>query len=332
MPIIWVLAVTFVRASILTLYIHIFPPRSFRLTCYLVLIINAGFCIGTIVADCLICQPISYRWDRSIKDGHCGTQKSLDLSIAIVNFILDLAVVTILMPTLWRLKMTVGKKVVLSGIFGMGVMYVLPTPQQEPTSSQILISSSSICALTLYRIYITATMDQPRHKGLAYEMIGLLATLESLLGVISACLPMLRPIFGKLRALFSFGSRGSGAERIDSPTSERNKEPRVARIAATTSVLHQISTGLRKAAGKPTLGHDGGDDEHVLTRMDSRDFAKGSRDGATFTDGDISASVQYARNKVGDAAANVNEIYVRKDIDVDVDAGVSSTPHRPQRY
>ena len=133
-PIIWVASVTFIRASIVFLYIRIFPTRIFRIVCYLVLAVNLCFFVGTILADCLICQPISYRWDRTVGGtGSCGDQKSLDLFIGIFNLFLDVTAVVLPMPILWGLKMAVGKKVMLSGMFGMGTAYVLPI--RQPVSS-----------------------------------------------------------------------------------------------------------------------------------------------------------------------------------------------------
>ena len=58
--------------------------------------------------------------------GYCGVQKSLDLFIGIFNLFLDVTVVVLPMPVLWGLKMAVGKKVMLSGMFGMGTAYVPP--------------------------------------------------------------------------------------------------------------------------------------------------------------------------------------------------------------
>ena len=126
--IIWVASVTFVRASIVFLYIRLFPTRIFREICYFVLVVNLCFFMSTVLADCLICQPISYRWDRMTGGkGFCGNQKPLDLYIGIFNLILDVAAVALPMPVLWGLRMNVGKKVMLSGMFGMGITYAPPS-------------------------------------------------------------------------------------------------------------------------------------------------------------------------------------------------------------
>ena len=64
-----------------------------------------------------------------------------------------------------------------------------------------LTCSISICAVTIYRIYITA-IDHPgiRSSQETHNMnalIALLTSLETLLGIISACLPLLKPIANK---------------------------------------------------------------------------------------------------------------------------------------
>ena len=128
-PLIWVTSVTFIRASLVLLYIRLFPTRLFRKVCYLVHIINIMFFFSTVLADCLICQPISYRWNRITGgSGSCGHQKSLDLYIGIFNLLLDVTVVVLPMPVLWGLKMAVGKRLMLTGMFGMGTTYVPPWP------------------------------------------------------------------------------------------------------------------------------------------------------------------------------------------------------------
>lgn len=124
---IWVASVTAIRASIVFLYIHIFATPRFRRICYLVLVANLLFFIGTVLSDCLICLPISYRWDRFTGGGgSCGNEKSLDLFLGIFNLILDITAVVLPMPVLWGLKMSVRNKVMLSGMFGMGIVYVSP--------------------------------------------------------------------------------------------------------------------------------------------------------------------------------------------------------------
>ena len=54
--------------------------------------------------------------------------------------------------------------------------------------------------MTLYRLYATVTLD-PKHWQEGYAIIILLTCLEALLGVVNACLPVLKPVVDRLRTL-----------------------------------------------------------------------------------------------------------------------------------
>lgn len=81
------------------------------------------FLTATILGTCLICRPISYRWDFAIEGGSCGDETKLSLFIAICNFLQDAIVVVLPMPILWTLQTAVSRKAALTGMFGMGTVY-----------------------------------------------------------------------------------------------------------------------------------------------------------------------------------------------------------------
>lgn len=70
--------------------------------------------------------------------GSCGDQKFLDMYIAIFNLLLDVMVVILPMPILWRLQMARSKKMALSFILGIGIMY-------GSEFDQHLVASSAKC-------------------------------------------------------------------------------------------------------------------------------------------------------------------------------------------
>ena len=146
----WAVAVTFIRASMLALYTRIFRTRDFRMTCYVVHGINAAFGLATILGACLICLPISFYWDHSTPGGYCGNQKSLDLFIGVFNLLMDVTVVVLPMPVLWGLQTAVGKKVVLSGMFGLGIMYAYRIPPS-------FICSQYLRTLVLTKMVVSAS-------------------------------------------------------------------------------------------------------------------------------------------------------------------------------
>ena len=115
---------TLIHYSIILLYIPIFGTHLFRLIrlpCYTILILNTIFCLGAVLAECLICCPIACRFDYTIHCRSCGNQAVLDLFNAVFNILLDITVVLLPIPTLWGLQMAMRKRLMLTGIFGLGM-------------------------------------------------------------------------------------------------------------------------------------------------------------------------------------------------------------------
>ena len=115
---------TFVRSSIILLYIRIFDThlfRLFRLLCYTTLILNTIFCLGAVLGECLICSPIACRFDYTIQCHSCGNETVLDPLNAVFNILLDVTVVLLPIPLLWGLQMAMRKRLMLTGIVGLGM-------------------------------------------------------------------------------------------------------------------------------------------------------------------------------------------------------------------
>ena len=119
-PLFWVTAVTLIRFSVILLYIRIFITRSFRLTCYAILILNTIFFIATFLSNVLSAISVGCQWSDTIECSSAVDAKSIDLSVAVFNLLLDVIVVVLPMPVLLGLQMAVGKKATLSGMFGLG--------------------------------------------------------------------------------------------------------------------------------------------------------------------------------------------------------------------
>ena len=84
----------------------------------------------------------------------------------------------------------------------------------------------SICAITIVRIKITTEING-QNLIQQYAKIALLTCLEALLGIINACLPVMKPIFSKLGAIGTLKSFWTGTaiatsiQPIGSPPSNR---------------------------------------------------------------------------------------------------------------
>ena len=93
-----------------------------RLTCYVVLVLNGAFSIGFIIADSLMCIPIACVWDKRTPCTSCGNVFLFRVLNASINLALDVTVVSLPTPVLWGLQMAMNKKIILSGMFGLGIV------------------------------------------------------------------------------------------------------------------------------------------------------------------------------------------------------------------
>lgn len=155
----------------------------------------------------------------------------------------------------------------------------------------------SICALTLYRIYDTTTIGASNAQE-AYAIIAMLTSLEALLGVINACLPILKPIFNKLRgAAPKIGNSTGVSEILKSGT-----------IPIFMRVSQMFTLTSRK--GRSPLS-----DEETLTETSGWYGEK--KDGKSNFDGGKGASPPMTNKAERVMGIKTQEIHVRRDVDVE---------------
>jgi len=117
---VWGAANTAVKFSILHLYLVVFQDIRFRRTCYVMMAISICYLISVLLETFLICKPVQYNWNKKIH-GTCSTKaKETYLAAGIINLVIDIFIVVMPMPVLFRLSIPIGKKVGLIAVFGVG--------------------------------------------------------------------------------------------------------------------------------------------------------------------------------------------------------------------
>ena len=77
--------------------------------------------LAFILEEFVICRPLAYQWNKSIK-GVCGDQTLSFLIPGVINLVLDLLIIALPMPVLWNLQMRTAKKIATSAVFGIGLV------------------------------------------------------------------------------------------------------------------------------------------------------------------------------------------------------------------
>ena len=108
----------------------------------------------------------------------------------------------------------------------------------------------SICAITIVRIKATTSINALNTRQ-QYAKIALLTCLESLLGIINACLPVLKPIVSKVRATGMFSSFWTRTSTATSPEHIQNQRScrtdhlwgggKIVRISPPRQIVHKDS-------------------------------------------------------------------------------------------
>ncbi|PLB54028.1 hypothetical protein P170DRAFT_469499 [Aspergillus steynii IBT 23096] len=164
-------SILFIKTSILAYYKRIFSVRQFRIAVYALGALVLAWWIAVVFISIFSCKPIHGFWDKAINP-RCVNTKTFYIGNAVPNIVTDVLILAMPIRMVWTLQTTRPQKVSLSFIFLLGSFVV-------------------ICSCV--RLYEQFKVDEP---DFTWEMNGTViwTSLEVSLGVISACLPTMRPL------------------------------------------------------------------------------------------------------------------------------------------
>ncbi|KAI1821191.1 hypothetical protein F4861DRAFT_520206 [Xylaria intraflava] len=115
----------FVKSAIFLEWARLFGPGNrtvFRMTCYILAVLNAIYYTINISLEVTSCRPRAYYWDKTIKGGKCVYDgPALSLTSALVNLLFDLAILLLPQGVIWRLNMSLRKRIGVSAVFVVGL-------------------------------------------------------------------------------------------------------------------------------------------------------------------------------------------------------------------
>ncbi len=117
----YLLTIGLVKVSILFFYLRVFPKKSFRILCWLMI----AFCTANMLSFVLVtifqCHPFQFAWKRtSIREGSCVNYNAAAWANAGVNILQDILIVILPMQELRSLQLSKLKKFGVYVMFGMG--------------------------------------------------------------------------------------------------------------------------------------------------------------------------------------------------------------------
>ena len=147
MQLFWNTCLPVIKLSIVLFYQRIFPVRSMIIACRSVMLFLAAWYIAFQTTAIFQCMPIHHEWQKKTTQGKCIAFVPFVTTLAATNLCTD--VLLLILPTrqVWKLQIPWGRKVGLSAIFTLGIMYAFAVVSRESTNE-----FRSVCAISIVRL------------------------------------------------------------------------------------------------------------------------------------------------------------------------------------
>lgn len=189
------LVVTFTKLSVLAFYLQIFPGRGFRNWTFTLMACNVACMVSMILATTFRCWPIEgtwLEWDGTFQ-GRCSDMTPLVWAGAILTILLDVATLVLPMPALWKLNMSIKKRVQIMLMFGVGTFVTITS---------------------MIRLRYIASLANTTNPSLDFHPAAIWSMVELSVGVMCACLPAARALLVRVMPrVLGFSSNRSAATR-----------------------------------------------------------------------------------------------------------------------
>lgn len=177
------------KTSVVLLYQRIFATPRFRMLCWVAIAINCAWTITFTLALTFSCTPVSSNWNASI-DSTCVDLKALFTTALATDVTTDFLVLFLPVYKIWQLQMSTERKIIIICMFLLGG----------------LVSIVGIIRIHFFTQVFSALEVQMQFTDTTwiYSQAYYWQIIEVNVGVLSACLPTLRPVQDHLRRNLSF--------------------------------------------------------------------------------------------------------------------------------
>ena len=118
--IVYYLALTFVKSSILCQFLRFLVGPVIRRVCWTILAFIVAYGAATVSGSIFVCLPVAYFWDKATHGGHCVNLMAFWFTNATFNIVSDIAICILPMPALKSLQLPRKQKYFLIIVFAMG--------------------------------------------------------------------------------------------------------------------------------------------------------------------------------------------------------------------
>ncbi|KAF7555921.1 hypothetical protein G7Z17_g1790 [Cylindrodendrum hubeiense] len=177
------------KIAAILLYLRLFVSATFRKACFVAMAIIVAWSIGGVGATIWQCVPIEGAWNKAV-EAKCIDSSKFWIAYAVMNILTDVMVLLLPLPSIMALQMGMRERLLLCSVFLLGG-FVTVTSILRTTSVQNSLKNK---------------------EDSTYNFIerGMWTLIEANLGIIAACLPVLkRPMSKLFPQIFGFTKKSS---------------------------------------------------------------------------------------------------------------------------
>ncbi|KAJ4227040.1 hypothetical protein NW759_004414 [Fusarium solani] len=199
----YVFAIAFIKLTILALYWKLFSITA-RVPIAILFSSVVIWMVVLVFVATFSCNPVEKQWNILIEHGKCMEQKPVYLGGSLPNVIIDFVLVGMPLPSVFRLNIPLGRRLILAGMFTLGFF---------------------ICIVSIIRLTIVMSI-RTDDRNVTYNLrdFMLWSTVEINIGLVCACLPSMRPLL-QVIGLSRLFSTGRGTSEPSGPTGNSSSYP-----------------------------------------------------------------------------------------------------------
>ena len=218
------------KLTVLLLYRRIFTGELFRRVIWIGYAVVFAWTSGFFLSILFQCWPIDINWTGvGNEDGYCIDTNSMLSAQAWSDTFTDVAILALPLPCIWNLQMKFRHKIGVSAIFLLGLLTV----------------AAGAARLVVFRNLIDETNTGSTDISYLLTPTVYWPMIESSLGIVGACLPLLRPLFT--------GATTKGFVRklreVNFPTVLTYHDPKASKVSGTTAVASSEASNQNGSRG-----------------------------------------------------------------------------------
>lgn len=129
----WASSMALIKASILFLYLRLFPHPKFRVAVYATFAFLFASSAIIILLGVFQCIPVSAVWTYGVKDASCLDLNSVTFANAAMNILTEVLILLLPLPILLHLKLDPRRKARLVALFSAGIIVIAVASARIPS-------------------------------------------------------------------------------------------------------------------------------------------------------------------------------------------------------